>query len=38
MSASQKIRKDHLMRNAYLYVRQSSIRQVIDNKESTKRQ
>jgi DNA invertase Pin-like site-specific DNA recombinase len=29
---------DHLKRNAYLYVRQSTIRQVFENTESTKRQ
>lgn len=34
----QKITSDHLRRIAYLYVRQSSMRQVIENKESTKRQ
>ncbi len=34
----QKITSDHLRRTAYLYVRQSSMRQVIENKESTKRQ
>jgi DNA invertase Pin-like site-specific DNA recombinase len=28
----------HLERGAYLYVRQSSIRQVVENIESTKRQ
>lgn len=34
----QKITADHLKRNAYLYVRQSTIRQVFENTESTKRQ
>ncbi len=35
---SQKIEASHLARNAYLYVRQSTLRQVIENTESTKRQ
>jgi DNA invertase Pin-like site-specific DNA recombinase len=34
----QKIRAAHLSRDAYLYVRQSTIRQVFENTESTKRQ
>jgi hypothetical protein len=34
----QKVNADHLKRNAYLYVRQSTLRQVIENTESTKRQ
>ena len=33
-----KIRAEHLQRDAYLYVRQSSMRQVLENTESTKRQ
>ena len=33
-----KIRPEHLQRNAYLYVRQSSVRQVYEHTESTKRQ
>src|SRR5438094_3665367 len=33
-----KIAATHLQRNAYLYVRQSTIRQVLENTESTKRQ
>lgn len=33
-----KIGADHLRRDAYLYVRQSSLRQVFENTESTKRQ
>lgn len=33
-----KVRADHLKRDAYLYVRQSTIRQVFENTESTKRQ
>ncbi len=36
--AHQKVNSDHLKRNAYLYVRQSTIRQVFENTESTKRQ
>ena len=36
--AHQKVRADHLKRDAYLYVRQSTLRQVIENAESTKRQ
>ena len=35
---NNKITSDHLSRRAYLYVRQSSIRQVMENQESTKRQ
>jgi len=35
---SQKIRPDHLRRDAFLYVRQSSLRQVFENTESTARQ
>ncbi|EQD29321.1 Resolvase domain protein, partial [mine drainage metagenome] len=34
----QKITADHLRRDAFLYVRQSSLRQVFENTESTKRQ
>ncbi|MGW4985602.1 recombinase family protein [Streptomyces mirabilis] len=33
-----KVTADHLRRNAYLYVRQSSLKQVINNSESTQRQ
>ena len=36
--AHEKVNADHLKRNAYLYVRQSTIRQVFENQESTKRQ
>ncbi|HWR88048.1 MAG TPA: recombinase family protein [Acidiferrobacterales bacterium] len=36
--AHQKVRASHLKRNAYLYVRQSTLRQVFENTESTKRQ
>ena len=34
----QKITTEHLKKSAYLYIRQSTIRQVLENKESTKRQ
>lgn len=34
----QKVNAGHLKRNAYLYVRQSTLRQVFENAESTKRQ
>ena len=34
----QKVRASHLQRNAYLYIRQSTLRQVFENSESTKRQ
>src|SRR6202047_2291627 len=33
-----KIAATHLQRQAYLYVRQSTLRQVLENSESTKRQ
>jgi len=36
--AHQKVNAGHLKRNAYLYVRQSTLRQVLENSESTKRQ
>lgn len=36
--AHEKVKADHLQRNAYLYVRQSTMRQVVENQESTKRQ
>lgn len=36
--AHQKVTAAHLKRNAYLYVRQSTLRQVFENTESTKRQ
>jgi DNA invertase Pin-like site-specific DNA recombinase len=38
MNESLKVQPHHLERDAYLYVRQSSMRQVIENIESTKRQ
>lgn len=34
----RKVRTNHLQRDAYLYVRQSSMRQVLENTESTRRQ
>ena len=34
----QKVTASHLQRNAYLYVRQSTLRQVLENTESTRRQ
>ena len=34
----QKVNADHLKRDAYLYIRQSTLRQVLENTESTKRQ
>jgi DNA invertase Pin-like site-specific DNA recombinase len=38
MNASLKVQSHHLERAAYLYVRQSSMKQVVENVESTKRQ
>src|ERR1700752_1768999 len=38
MNEPLKIQPRHLERGAYLYIRQSSMRQVIENVESTKRQ
>jgi DNA invertase Pin-like site-specific DNA recombinase len=35
---SQKVTASHLARDAYLYVRQSTVRQVFENTESTQRQ
>ena len=37
-TAQQKVTASHLKRKAYLYVRQSTLRQVVENTESTKRQ
>ena len=34
----QKVKPEHLKRDAYLYVRKSTPRQVLENQESTKRQ
>lgn len=36
--SDQKVTSDHLRKTAYLYVRQSSMKQVIENTESTQRQ
>src|SRR5215470_4637969 len=38
MTTQSKVQTRHLKRSAYLYVRQSSFRQVFENSESTKRQ
>lgn len=38
MNASSKVTAAHLQRSAYLYVRQSTLRQVLENTESTQRQ
>ena len=38
IETTQKITEAHLKRDAFLYVRQSSLRQVFENTESTKRQ
>jgi len=38
MDAGQKVRAHHLGRKAYLYVRQSTVRQVFENTESSERQ
>jgi hypothetical protein len=37
-TAELKVTADHLRRDAYLYVRQSTPRQVVENVESTQRQ
>ena len=38
MNESRKVQSHHLERDAYLYIRQSSMKQVLENVESTKRQ
>jgi DNA invertase Pin-like site-specific DNA recombinase len=38
LPANSKVTASHLQRTAYLYVRQSTLRQVFENTESTKRQ
>ena len=38
MTARRKITPRHLRRQAYLYIRQSTLRQVVENTESTERQ
>jgi len=35
---SSKITPEHLRKNAYLYIRQSTLHQVLENTESTRRQ
>jgi len=37
-TAHEKVKPEHLKRNAYLYIRQSTLRQVLENSESTLRQ
>ena len=38
MSMPDKVQSSHLKRDAYLYVRQSTLQQVFENTESTERQ
>jgi len=38
MNEHKKVTSKHLSRSAYLYIRQSSLKQVVGNQESTKRQ
>ena len=38
MEKNSKVSASHLKRTSYLYVRQSTVRQVFENTESTKRQ
>jgi len=38
VDSQQKVTAEHLKRSAYLYIRQSTLRQVLENTESTKRQ
>jgi DNA invertase Pin-like site-specific DNA recombinase len=38
IDSQQKVTASHLKRDAYLYIRQSTVRQVFENQESTKRQ
>ena len=38
MNSQSKVKDSHLSRAAYLYIRQSTLRQVVENQESTKRQ
>jgi DNA invertase Pin-like site-specific DNA recombinase len=37
-TAQEKVNTSHLKRNAYLYIRQSTLRQVFENAESRLRQ
>ena len=38
IEAHEKVRAEHRKRDAYVYVRQSTLRQVLENSESTQRQ
>jgi DNA invertase Pin-like site-specific DNA recombinase len=38
LESNKKVTADHLKRGAYLYIRQSTLKQVMENTESTKRQ
>lgn len=38
LEVHKKVTTDHLKRGAYLYIRQSTLKQVIENTESTQRQ
>ncbi|EDQ6179041.1 recombinase family protein [Salmonella enterica subsp. enterica] len=38
MNTASKVQTHHLTRGAYLYIRQSSMRQIVENGESTRRQ
>ena len=38
MQNQDKVTAEHLKRNAYLYIRQSTLRQVMEHQESTLRQ
>jgi len=38
IGSHQKVRAEHLKRDAYLYIRQSTLQQVLHNTESTDRQ
>jgi len=38
IDTNSKVTDSHLKRDAYLYIRQSTVRQVLENQESTKRQ
>ncbi len=38
INSQEKVTVDHLKRNAYLYIRQSTLKQVLENQESARRQ
>ena len=38
LDVSKKVTTEHLKRDAYLYIRQSTLKQVMENEESTRRQ